>query len=109
MKLNEYQEQAREFRLESANPIYAAMNLGAEAGEVQGKISKAIRDGFPTDPDKIAKWNDALAHELGDVLWSLAAIADDNGLTLEEIAQMNIEKLSDRKTRNVISGSGDNR
>ncbi len=35
--------------------------------------------------------------------------ANDAGATLEEIASMNIEKLKDRKDRDMIHGSGDER
>jgi len=51
----------------------------------------------------------AIAKEIGDVLWYIAADARDLGFTLEEIAKMNIEKLESRQKRNVISGSGDDR
>ena len=47
--------------------------------------------------------------ELGDVLWYIAAIGRDIGYSLEVIAEMNIEKLSDRKERGKIKGEGDNR
>jgi NTP pyrophosphatase (non-canonical NTP hydrolase) len=47
--------------------------------------------------------------ELGDVLWTLTACCHELGLTLEEIAEMNIQKLTDRKARGVIHGNGDNR
>lgn len=51
----------------------------------------------------------AVKKELGDVMWMVAAIADDNGLSLSEIAEHNIAKLIDREQRGVIDGSGDNR
>ena len=47
--------------------------------------------------------------ELGDCLWYLAVIAARFGYTLEEIAEMNVEKLRDRQRRGVLKGSGDNR
>jgi NTP pyrophosphatase (non-canonical NTP hydrolase) len=50
-----------------------------------------------------------LQKELGDVLWFVAGIAYSAGWTLEDIAKMNIDKLEDRRQRNVIQGSGDNR
>lgn len=51
----------------------------------------------------------AVAKELGDLLYYLARLAAAFGYTLEEIAQINVDKLSSRMARNAISGSGDNR
>jgi hypothetical protein len=42
-------------------------------------------------------------------LWYISALADDLGVTLEEIAQANVAKLSSRMERNKITGDGDNR
>lgn len=86
--------------------IYPALKLTGEAGEVSEKIGKNIRDGDGTYSDEFKK---ELAKELGDVLWYIAALGRDIGYTLEEIGQMNLDKLASRKARNVISGSGDNR
>ena len=47
--------------------------------------------------------------ELGDVLWYISALADDLGVTLEEVAQANVDKLQSRMARNKIKGDGDNR
>ena len=51
----------------------------------------------------------ALAKELGDVLWMVTAAANDLGFDLDEIAQINIDKLSSRHRRGSLRGSGDNR
>jgi NTP pyrophosphatase (non-canonical NTP hydrolase) len=50
-----------------------------------------------------------IAKELGDVLWYLSQIATELNLSLEQVAQLNIEKLFDRETRGVIKSEGDNR
>ena len=103
MSFNEYQNAAMGFRLETATPIYALLNLAAEAGEVAGLAAKAVRDGHPFD------YQQKIKKELGDVLWQVAAVAMDNGFTLQDIADSNIAKLSERKKNNTIQGSGDNR
>lgn len=86
--------------------IYPALGLGNEAGEVQGKIKKVLRDNDGVFNDDNKK---GVADELGDTLWYLAATARDLGYSLEAIARMNLKKLANRKARNVIQGSGDNR
>ena len=47
--------------------------------------------------------------EIGDVLWYLAALSQELGLELQDIAEQNILKLQSRKDRGLLSGSGDNR
>ena len=84
---------------------YASLGLG-EAGEVQGKIKKIIRDSGGVITDDVRK---KIAGELGDTLWYLVALADELGLKLSDIAVENLDKLADRKARGVIQGSGDTR
>lgn len=104
MHMNEYQDRAMKFRKPTADNVYAVLGLVEEAGEVAGKFSKARRDGLNT-----AEFKDAVVKELGDVLWMVAAIADDLDVHLENVANANISKLNDRMSRHVIGGSGDNR
>ena len=80
---------------------YTALCLASEAGEFAGKVKKAIRDNTYDA--------DAMAAELGDVLWYLARAAAELDYHLSTIAEMNVEKLKSRKERNVLSGSGDTR
>jgi NTP pyrophosphatase (non-canonical NTP hydrolase) len=108
MEFKKYQEEATVTAVygEGQLIIYPALGLGNEAGEVQGKVKKVLRDnGGIFTPELNAKIGD----EIGDVLWYCAALARDLGLSLEDIANNNIAKLRDRQARNVISGSGDNR
>ena len=109
MDLLEYQRKARqtaEYPVIGHPVIYPTLGLANEAGEVSGKIKKIFRDkdGIISSSD-----HDALARELGDVLWYLAQVASELGLSLDEIAAQNIEKLADRKSRGKIRGDGDNR
>ena len=84
---------------------YVSLGLG-EAGEIQGKVKKLIRDcnGEITDDDRIA-----IAKELGDLFFYVSATADEIGVPLGEVARINVEKLRDRQQRGVLGGSGDNR
>jgi NTP pyrophosphatase (non-canonical NTP hydrolase) len=85
--------------------LYVGLGLG-EAGELQGKIKKILRDdnGVITDEKR-----EVILDELGDVLWYCARIADELGTGLEDVAMNNLAKLHDRAKRGVLKGSGDNR
>lgn len=109
MDFNDYQIKAKTtaiYPLEYAI-VYPTLGLCGESGEVAEKIKKWLRDGggsvLPEEKLELLK------KELGDVLWYLANLADDLGLSLQEIAELNIAKLVDRKNRGVLQGSGDNR
>jgi NTP pyrophosphatase (non-canonical NTP hydrolase) len=84
---------------------YVGLGLG-EAGEIQGKIKKIIRDdgGMVTDSTRTA-----LVGELGDLLWYIAAVAWELSVPLGDVAERNVAKLQSRAERGVISGSGDHR
>jgi hypothetical protein len=43
------------------------------------------------------------------VLWYLAALAREIGLSLDDVARENVAKLQERAARNVLKGSGDYR
>ena len=81
--------------------IYPALGLAAEAGEVANKVEKILRDG---------NFNrEAIADEVGDCLWYIAALCRDLNVDMKELAKNNLRKLHDRKARGVIQGSGDKR
>ena len=103
LTVNEYQAEAMSFRLESADTLYAEYGLVGEVGELFSLLAKARRDGRQYDHDMQVK------KELGDILWFVAAIAADNGYTLQQIADKNLSKLYARKSNNTLRGSGDNR
>ena len=42
-------------------------------------------------------------------MWYCATLANDLGYTLDDICQMNYDKLQSRKNRDAIHGNGDNR
>ena len=102
MTFDEYQGFARSTAIypEDCRVVYPTLGLCSEAGEVAGKIKKHMRDGRSLA---------GVGLELGDVLWYIYALADDLGVTLEEIAQTNVNKLKSRMRRDKINGDGDNR
>jgi NTP pyrophosphatase (non-canonical NTP hydrolase) len=101
-----YQEAARSTRVPAGdNPlVYSTLGLTGEAGELANKVKKILRG----DGDEAALIA-AIKEEMGDVLWYLSAMADDLGVTLDEIAAINVEKLKSRYARGVVRGSGDQR
>jgi NTP pyrophosphatase (non-canonical NTP hydrolase) len=106
---NAYQTQALQTAIypnQGNNLIYPLLGLVGEAGEVAEKVKKLIRDGdgILTDPDR-----EKIALEVSDTCWYLAVLAYELDFTLEEVMQMNLDKLASRQERGVLSGSGDNR
>lgn len=104
MHLNEYQILAAEYRLVEAPPIERILGFQEEVGEVCGVLKRYHRDSIPYPETR-----GDLVKEMGDVLWYLSAVAKDWNIDLETIAQVNLLKLQDRKERNMLKGSGDNR
>lgn len=115
MNFSEYQQQAMrtaQYPQIGDNILYPLLGLGNEAGEAQGKMKKIMRDRMipaPRVSDLTPDERNALAQELGDVLWYVAAVAHEINYDLTLIAAMNIEKLASRAARGTIKGSGDNR
>ncbi len=109
MDISEYQRRSRATAVypdAGDNLAYPALGLCGEAGEAAEKVKKAMRDdgGVLTEERR-----EALAAELGDVLWYVAQLATEAGLDLGEIAGDNLAKLLSRQERGVLQGSGDTR
>lgn len=91
---------------------YLSLGLVSEAGEVAGAVKRVFRGDkkkysgidqiHPEDKEKIFK-------EMGDVLWYLTALADQLGTTVDALIENNMDKLTDRKKRDVLKGNGDDR
>ena len=131
MKLNEYQDLAMDFAITQdieTNVSHFGFGLCAEAGEVATIFQKYFRgderysnvayiSSFDDDPyANTTDWDTftpearaMVEKELGDVLWHVAALADSFGLSLEDIARTNIQKLAKRKNEGKLKGDGDNR
>lgn len=121
MELNQYQKRAMETCMQSCdNFSYMMLNLVGEIGEFAGKIAKQIRKEnmaiingqlIPTRnyQEMPADIEEELKKEAGDILWQLSGLCTTQGWSLDDIAQMNLDKLSSRKARGVIDGNGDNR
>ena len=93
MTLDEYQELAARTlgrdRTHDQQLSNAALGLAGEAGEVAEVVKKHLFHAAPLDQD-------AVVSELGDCLWYVAAFTTALGLSLDEVAARNVEKLRRR-------------
>ncbi|PGL88598.1 hypothetical protein CN926_00930 [Bacillus thuringiensis] len=105
-ELNDYQEKALrtwkttgsvESRLQNV-----ALGLSGESGEVADAVKKAIHHGhgFTNYESPIGKGKSVskvdVAKELGDIMYYISVGAHELGYTLQEIAEININKLAKR-------------
>lgn len=122
MELNDYQNKAMTTCMESSNNFsYMMLNLVGELGEFASKVGKQIRKGnltiggdatpnvlcLPIPTRELQQTLYELKKEAGDILWQLAGLCEVMGWPLEEVAQMNLDKLQARKANGTIDGSGD--
>jgi len=105
-ELNDYQEKALrtwknagslEMRLQNV-----ALGLAGESGEVADAVKKAIHHGHGFSQGYITAGNPKaipvkeVAKELGDIMYYVSVGAHELGYTLQEIAEININKLANR-------------
>jgi NTP pyrophosphatase (non-canonical NTP hydrolase) len=106
MTFEEYQKFVEKYLINKNSGLaYPALGLCGEAGEVAEKVKKIIRD----KNGEIAGSEDELVKELGDVLWYAARLSMELGVTLETVAEKNVEKLKGRMERGTVQGNGDER
>ena len=89
--LNEYKENQKksEFKLFDLN--YYAIGLGGEVGEVLNEIKKLHRD----DNDNLTEYRKQnIISELGDCLWYIQGICNKLDISLEDVLNKNIIKIS---------------
>lgn len=100
------------------NFSYMFLNLVGEVGEFASKVAKAIRkeklsindnalQGEWVITDNAEESIVELKREAGDCLWQLSGICSAFGWSLEDVAQMNLDKLAARKAAGTIDGNGD--
>lgn len=109
MEFSDYQKRSRataQYPSIGHAVVYPTLGLANEAGEVAGKLKKVFRDkGGEISPET----REALAAELGDVLWYLAQVCTELDISLDAVAESNLAKLLDRQARGKIKGDGDTR
>lgn len=116
MNFNEYQEEAHKTAVyEKGNRkedlVYLALGISGEAGEIANKIKKMLRGDYGQGDITFAKVisNIEVLGELGDILWYLSEMARHIGVSLNEVAIYNLDKLKSREGRGTIKGEGDDR
>jgi NTP pyrophosphatase (non-canonical NTP hydrolase) len=109
MTFEEYQNKAKQTAIypeQGNNFVYIALGLAGEGGEIADKVKKILRDKNGAMDEESKK---EMCYELGDILWYVSQMGIELGLSLEEIAEKNLEKIFSRKERGAIGGSGDER
>ena len=90
---------------DSDNLWYVALGINGESGEIADHIKKMFRDDCELTPER----RELILKECGDVLWYLTKMSRVLGSSLQEVAELNIKKLTSRKKKGTLRGSGDNR
>lgn len=93
MNFNRYQAESKrtmkEGRTLQENVSDYSMGLAGEAGEVIDYLKKVLHHDHDLDVEEIKK-------ELGDLLWYMSALATTFDINMNQVAQMNIDKLKKR-------------
>lgn len=85
---------------------YTVLGLCSEAGEVAGKLKKVMRDDGSYISEEKAR---AMMAEIGDTMWYCAMTCAELTFSLDECAEFVVYKLKQRKEKDTLGGSGDNR
>jgi NTP pyrophosphatase (non-canonical NTP hydrolase) len=72
--------------------LTAAVGMSAEAGEFTEVVKKIVFQGKPVNEDNLFH----LKRELGDIMWYVMQACIGLDVSLEEIVEMNVEKLLSR-------------
>ncbi len=75
--------------IDGAGVINASFGLSGETGELNDMLKKTIFHKHPLEKEKMKK-------ELGDIMWYVAMMCESMHFDLDEIMQMNIDKLKAR-------------
>jgi len=74
---------------EKCSLLHGALGISGEAGEIVDAIKKHVMYQKPLDIENVKE-------ELGDILFYMLMVMEECNLSLEEITQHNIDKLSIR-------------
>lgn len=83
-----------------AGIAYCTLGLLDELGEISALIKREIRDGKTFSKAEITA-------EFGDLLWYLSEYCRCLGVSLGDVAHLNVAKLKRRKEEGTLHGKGD--
>lgn len=105
MKLNDYQNKCLRTLpnlSEKEMLVNGVLGMNGESGEVADELKKYLFHGHEFNKEKFVE-------EIGDVLWYIATSLCGLGVTLEECAEKNIDKLMKRYPNGFDSNQSKNR
>jgi NTP pyrophosphatase (non-canonical NTP hydrolase) len=79
--------------------LTAAVGMSAEAGEFTEVVKKIVFQGKPVTEENLFH----LKRELGDIMWYVSQACIGLDISIEEVIQMNFEKLSARYPEGAFS------
>ena len=88
-RLNELES---EHDADTCKLLTAALGLSAESGEFTEVVKKIVFQGKPVNADNLYH----MKRELGDIMWYVAQACMTLDTTIDEIIEMNVEKLEKR-------------
>lgn len=75
---------------------HALFGMASEVGELHGIFQKKLQHGYILGLDSVDPDAEHVKKEVGDILWFVAEFCTANDWDLEDIMQMNIDKLKAR-------------
>jgi NTP pyrophosphatase (non-canonical NTP hydrolase) len=91
--------QLRESGFPTERLLTAAVGMSAEAGEFTEIVKKIIFQGKPVTEENLFH----LKRELGDIMWYVSQACIGLDISIEEVIQMNFDKLSARYPEGAFS------
>lgn len=88
---------AEDFSRDITKHTLAAFGIAGEAGEIVDLLKKGFFH------NKKTRWED-LVGEIGDLLWYVALLMGAEGITFNEVAEHNFNKLKERHRVNYYKG-----
>jgi NTP pyrophosphatase (non-canonical NTP hydrolase) len=93
MTLAEYQKQIDTILQGYEKPYWHPLSQLARLSEEVGEVARVLNHQYGDKPKKPNEKPDDLADELGDVLWTLICLANNEGIDLSTTIEKSIHKL----------------
>jgi NTP pyrophosphatase (non-canonical NTP hydrolase) len=96
MSLADYQKQIDDSVQPYAKPYWDPLSQLAGIIEEVGEVSRILNHKYGDKPKKPDEQHEALADELGDIIFSVICLANSEGIKLDEALQRSMAKLETR-------------